>query len=114
MSLISASSVLSVVLFIVAPLAATILVGMLTRGRVRALGIAGFGLFVVEGVFGALWLFVLPQIGRGESVSMTVLAGVYSAVRGLIGLAALALLALAVITDRHRALPQAPPAAYPY
>lgn len=107
MSLISVAGALSVVLFIVVPLAAVILVGTLTRGRARALGMAGFGVFVAEGVLNAIWLLVVPQLARSGSVPIQLLAGGYSAVRGLLSLVAIALLLFAVVVDRGRPVPAA-------
>jgi hypothetical protein len=104
MSLSDVFGVLSLGLFILTPLVAAIVVALLTRGRVRVLGVAGFAVFVVEGVLAVLWVVALPQIADSLSLPLAAAAGAYSAVRAVLSLVAIALLMLAVVLDRDRAV----------
>ena len=98
-------------LFVLAPVLAAVLVGLLTRGRTRALGIAGFGLLAFEGLLNVIWLFVFPQLVRSGD-TFRLLTTAYSALRGVLTLVTIALLALAVIVDRARPT-QTPEGSYP-
>lgn len=61
----SSSDVLGVLplgVFVAAPLVAAMLVGVLTRGRVRALGAAGFAILVAGGVLNIVWILLAPRL----------------------------------------------------
>lgn len=102
------TGIVAALFFVGAPLVAAIVVGVVTRGRVRALALAGFGIFVLEGIVGTGWVLLYPLLAREFDIGVRALATGYSLFTGLLSIIGFALLALAVITDRSR-MPQAPP-----
>lgn len=96
------TEIVAALLFIGAPVVAAIVVGVATRGRIRALALAGFGIFVLEGIVGTGWVFLYPVLANEFDIDFTVLAAGYSMFTGLLSMVGFALLALAVITDRSR------------
>ena len=97
--------VLAYALFILAPLLAAVLVGVMTRGPVRALGVAGFGIFTIEGLLGLAWLYLVPVLADDGNIPLSRLAAGYSLVQAVLTLVATALLAFAVVVDRTRLQP---------
>lgn len=105
MSLSEVLGVLALLLFVVVPVMAAVLIAVLTRGRVRALGLAGFlGLATVE-LIGVVWTLVLPRVVNDLPLPLSAVAGAYGLVRGVLTLAAILLIALAVVVDRGRPQP---------
>lgn len=101
-SVLDVLGVLAYALFILAPLLAAILVGAMTRGPVRALGVAGFSIFTLEGLLGVAWLYLVPLIADGGNIPLSRLATGYSLLQAVLSLVAFALLAFAVVVDRSR------------
>jgi hypothetical protein len=106
MSGLSLVSVLATVFLFAVPLVAAILVGVLTRGQARILGILGFGIFAFEGLLGGAWVLLAPRLIRDTDLSVALVTGVYSGARSLLAVLGLVLLAVAIVTlGRTRAWP---------
>ena len=98
MSLVPLVGALTTLLLTAAPAAAAILVGVLTRGQARLLGVIGFGIFALEGLLGGAWLLLAPRLVRDTDISVAVISGASSGVRSLLAVLGLVLLAIAIVT----------------